>query len=138
MNRHLHSPTQLTEFAREFEEPPDTLFGKIVNRLTNVYNNSYNSVNEAQQPAGRTLAVGQAGAGAVEVPETPDDSPTDLLPNLAPLASSPAAEMARSSLSSSVVSVSNDEASSSSGDKVKPKLNKYFLLFLNTISVVLV
>ncbi|XP_052896757.1 putative 1-phosphatidylinositol 3-phosphate 5-kinase [Anopheles moucheti] len=35
MNRHLHSPTILTEFARTFEEEQETIFSKLVNRLTN-------------------------------------------------------------------------------------------------------
>lgn len=35
MNRHLHSPTILTEFARTFEEEQETIFTKLVNRLTN-------------------------------------------------------------------------------------------------------
>lgn len=46
MNRHLHSPTKLTEFARDFEEEPETFFTKFVNKITNVYNTSYNTVNE--------------------------------------------------------------------------------------------
>ena len=48
MNRHLHSPTKLTEFAREFDEEPETLFTKFVNKLTNAYNTSYNTVNDLQ------------------------------------------------------------------------------------------
>ncbi|KFB47996.1 AGAP005216-PA-like protein [Anopheles sinensis] len=35
MNRHLHSPTILTEFARTFEEEQETIFSKLVNKLTN-------------------------------------------------------------------------------------------------------
>lgn len=47
-HQHLHSPTKLTEFARDFDtEEPDTLFGKLVNRLTNAYNTSYNTINVA-------------------------------------------------------------------------------------------
>ncbi|XP_055381749.1 putative 1-phosphatidylinositol 3-phosphate 5-kinase [Condylostylus longicornis] len=46
MNRHLHSPTKLTEFARNFEEQPETLLTKFVNKITNAYNTSYNTVND--------------------------------------------------------------------------------------------
>lgn len=47
-HRNLHSPTKLTEFARDFDaEPPDTFFGKFVTRLTSAYNTSYNAVNVA-------------------------------------------------------------------------------------------
>lgn len=45
MNRNLHSPTKLTEFARDFDIEPDTFFAKFVNRITNVYNSGYNTVN---------------------------------------------------------------------------------------------
>jgi len=43
MNRNLHSPTKLTEFARNFDEEPETFFTKFVNKLTNAYNNNYNN-----------------------------------------------------------------------------------------------
>uniref|UniRef100_A0A2M4B924 1-phosphatidylinositol-3-phosphate 5-kinase n=1 Tax=Anopheles marajoara TaxID=58244 RepID=A0A2M4B924_9DIPT len=36
MNRHLHSPTVLTEFARNFEDEQETIFTKLVSKLTNV------------------------------------------------------------------------------------------------------
>lgn len=52
MNRHLHSPTKLTEFARDFDEEPETVFSKIVNKLHNAYNTGYNSVNEIPSPGG--------------------------------------------------------------------------------------
>lgn len=45
MNRNLHSPTKLTEFARDFDIEPDTFFTKFVNKITNVYNSGYNTVN---------------------------------------------------------------------------------------------
>lgn len=44
-NRNLHSPTKLTEFARNFDTEPDTLLSKFVNKITYVYNSGYNSVN---------------------------------------------------------------------------------------------
>ncbi|XP_054736493.1 putative 1-phosphatidylinositol 3-phosphate 5-kinase isoform X1 [Anastrepha obliqua] len=47
MNQHLHSPTKLTEFARDFEDDePESLLGRFVNKIQNVYNQSYNTVNE--------------------------------------------------------------------------------------------
>lgn len=56
MNQHLHSPTKLTEFARDFEEEPETLFGRFVNKIQNAYNASYNSVNEI--PSSSTNCTG--------------------------------------------------------------------------------
>lgn len=45
-NQNLHSMTKLTEFARDFEDEPETLFGRFVNKLQNAYNQSYNTVND--------------------------------------------------------------------------------------------
>lgn len=50
MNRHLHSPTKLTEFARNFDEEPETVFSKIVNKLQTAYNTGYNTVNDIPVP----------------------------------------------------------------------------------------
>lgn len=50
MNRHLHSPTKLTEFARDFDEEPETVFSKFVNKLQNAYNTGYNTVNDIPSP----------------------------------------------------------------------------------------
>ncbi|XP_055858683.1 putative 1-phosphatidylinositol 3-phosphate 5-kinase [Episyrphus balteatus] len=47
MNQHLHSPHKLTEFARDFEEEPETLLSKFVSKIQNAYNASYNTVNDA-------------------------------------------------------------------------------------------
>nr|XP_016929259.1 putative 1-phosphatidylinositol 3-phosphate 5-kinase [Drosophila suzukii] len=45
-HQHLHSPSKLTEFARNFEDKPESLFGRVVNKIQNVYNQSYNTVND--------------------------------------------------------------------------------------------
>lgn len=45
-NQNLHSMNKLTEFARDFEEEPETLFGRFVNKIQNAYNQSYNTVND--------------------------------------------------------------------------------------------
>ncbi|EDV54978.1 putative 1-phosphatidylinositol 3-phosphate 5-kinase [Drosophila erecta] len=45
-HQHLHSPTKLTEFARNFGDKPESLFGRVVNKIQNVYNQSYNTVND--------------------------------------------------------------------------------------------
>lgn len=45
MNRNLHSPTKLTEFARDFDTEPDTFLMKFVNKINNAYNSGYNTVN---------------------------------------------------------------------------------------------
>lgn len=52
MHKNLHSPTKLTEFARDWEEEDDTLIGKLVTKLTNVYNTGYNTVNVAPGSSG--------------------------------------------------------------------------------------
>lgn len=57
MNRNLHSPTKMTEFAREFDEEPVTYFSKFVNKLTNAYNNGYNTVNIA--PSQSVVNIGE-------------------------------------------------------------------------------
>lgn len=49
MNRNLHSPTKLTEFARDFDHEPETFLTKFVNRITNAYNTGYNTVNVVSQ-----------------------------------------------------------------------------------------
>lgn len=45
-NQNLHSTSKLTEFARDFEEEPDSIFGRFVNKIQNAYNQSYNTVND--------------------------------------------------------------------------------------------
>lgn len=57
MNRNLHSPTKMTEFAREFDEEPVTYFSKFVNKLTSAYNNGYNTVNIA--PSQSVISLGE-------------------------------------------------------------------------------
>lgn len=49
MNRNLHSPTKLTEFARDFDTEPETFLTKFVNKITNAYNSGYNTVNVVPQ-----------------------------------------------------------------------------------------
>lgn len=49
MNRNLHSPTKLTEFARDFDAEPETFLTKFVNKITNAYNTGYNTVNIVPQ-----------------------------------------------------------------------------------------
>ncbi|XP_052862885.1 putative 1-phosphatidylinositol 3-phosphate 5-kinase [Anopheles cruzii] len=50
MNRHLHSPTVLTEFARNFEDEQETIFTKLVSKLTNTRSIT-------NEPANRAAAV---------------------------------------------------------------------------------
>lgn len=59
MNRNLHSPTKLTEFARDFDIEPDTFLAKFVNKITNVYNSGYNTVNVVPSTSSPVLTVGQ-------------------------------------------------------------------------------
>ncbi|XP_067633023.1 putative 1-phosphatidylinositol 3-phosphate 5-kinase isoform X2 [Eurosta solidaginis] len=78
MNQHLHSPTKLTEFARDFEdEEPDSLIGRFVSKIQNVYNQSYNSVNEVTNPATDGSASSQVSNSnsSVNISTTKTQSP---------------------------------------------------------------
>ncbi|XP_055628535.1 putative 1-phosphatidylinositol 3-phosphate 5-kinase isoform X2 [Toxorhynchites rutilus septentrionalis] len=45
MNKNLHSPTTLTEFARDFEKDSETIFSKIVNKLTTgIYQSGFSEI----------------------------------------------------------------------------------------------
>ncbi|KAH8307595.1 hypothetical protein KR044_004302, partial [Drosophila immigrans] len=46
IHQHLHSPSKLTEFARNFEDKPESILNRMVNKIQNVYNQSYNTVND--------------------------------------------------------------------------------------------
>lgn len=65
VHQHLHSPSKLTEFARNFEDKPDTLFGRVVNKIQNVYNQSYNTVND--------ISSVQVGKSMFYQPDTASD-----------------------------------------------------------------
>lgn len=58
MNQHLHSPHKLTEFARDFEEEPETLLSKFVSKIQNAYNASYNTVNDVPTVSGTGTSSG--------------------------------------------------------------------------------
>ncbi|XP_005181106.2 putative 1-phosphatidylinositol 3-phosphate 5-kinase [Musca domestica] len=58
-NQNLHSMTKLTEFVRDFEEEPDTLFGRFVNKIQNAYNQSYNTVNDLSSVPQQTSSTPQ-------------------------------------------------------------------------------
>lgn len=46
MNRNLHSSTALTEFARDFDEEPETMFSKLVTKFTTgIYNSGSSTSN---------------------------------------------------------------------------------------------
>ncbi|XP_062544870.1 putative 1-phosphatidylinositol 3-phosphate 5-kinase [Armigeres subalbatus] len=46
MNKNLHSSTALTEFSREFEEEPETMFSKLVTKFTaGIYNSGSSTSN---------------------------------------------------------------------------------------------
>lgn len=84
MHKNLHSPTKLTEFARDWEEEQDdTLIGKLVTKLTNAYNTGYNTVNVApqgpSQPPGNDSPKmdAPAAAEAVEALPGPSHSPPE-------------------------------------------------------------
>ncbi|XP_032292442.1 putative 1-phosphatidylinositol 3-phosphate 5-kinase isoform X1 [Drosophila virilis] len=59
IHQHLHSPSKLTEFARNFEDKPESLFGRVVTKIQNVYNQSYNTVND--------ISSGGSGSSSVQV-----------------------------------------------------------------------
>ncbi|TDG46399.1 hypothetical protein AWZ03_007173 [Drosophila navojoa] len=60
VHQHLHSPSKLTEFARNFEDKPDSLFGRVVNKIQNVYNQSYNTVNDISSGTSSSVQVGKS------------------------------------------------------------------------------
>lgn len=67
VHQHLHSPSKLTEFARNFEDKPDTLFGRVVNKIQNVYNQSYNTVNDiSSTQVGKSMFYNDKGASQAE------------------------------------------------------------------------
>lgn len=74
MNRNLHSPTKLTEFARDFDIEPDTFLTKFVNKITNVYNSGYNTVNVVPTSS-PVLGIGQA-AGPSASNVSPNSTPS--------------------------------------------------------------
>ncbi|EDW02504.1 putative 1-phosphatidylinositol 3-phosphate 5-kinase [Drosophila grimshawi] len=88
IHQHLHSPSKLTEFARNFEEKPESLFGRVVNKIQNVYNQSYNTVNDISSGSSSTttnsgaLQVGKskfyAEKAAVNVEAGNDDIESDI------------------------------------------------------------
>lgn len=90
-HQHLHSPTKLTEFARNFEDKPESLFGRVVNKIQNVYNQSYNTVNDissgtssssasAASPSPQPVQVGKSQffADKTEVEASSASRPTTL------------------------------------------------------------
>ncbi|EDW85898.1 uncharacterized protein Dwil_GK23306 [Drosophila willistoni] len=62
-HQHLHSPTKLTEFARDFEDKPESLFDRVVTKIQNVYNQSYNTVNDISSgtSTNTSSSTGQVG-----------------------------------------------------------------------------
>lgn len=49
VNRNLHATDVLTEFARDFEDEPETFLTKIVNKVTTVVNTNYNALSSYPQ-----------------------------------------------------------------------------------------
>lgn len=91
MNRNLHTQNKLTEFSREFEEEPETLFSKFVNKVSSAYNSNYNTINviPANQSASSILSInelpgddslssfGQSSSSVVPKMNTPSPSVSD-------------------------------------------------------------
>lgn len=78
-NQNLHSMTKLTEFARDFEEEPETLFGRFVNKIQNAYNQSYNTVNDLssvnpQSPTPSTTSNNTKSVFYADVSGQPDNT----------------------------------------------------------------
>ncbi|XP_055538718.1 putative 1-phosphatidylinositol 3-phosphate 5-kinase isoform X3 [Wyeomyia smithii] len=58
MNKNLHSPKILTEFARDFEEEPSTLFNKLVKLTASIYNSgSETSSNDNHNVENKTSPI---------------------------------------------------------------------------------
>lgn len=87
MNRNLHSPTKLTEFARDFDDEPETIFSKLVNKFTSAYNSNYNNLSvinpssssPSQSTSASTITINQdAQTSNCLLPEIRDDSTSSL------------------------------------------------------------
>lgn len=63
MNRNLHTKNKLTEFSREFEEEPETLFSKFVSKVSSAYNSNYNTIN--------VIPSNQSGSSVLSINELP-------------------------------------------------------------------
>ena len=73
MNQHLHSPTKLTEFARDFEdEETESILGRFVNKIQNVYNQSYNTVNEVANSSADGTSPAQVSKSSFYADESID------------------------------------------------------------------
>lgn len=55
MNKNLHSLTALTEFARDFEEEPETMFSKLVTKFTTGIYNSGSSTSNLVKTEDKTI-----------------------------------------------------------------------------------
>lgn len=65
MNRNLHTQNKLTEFSREFEEEPETLFSKFVSKVSSAYNSNYNTIN--------VIPPNQSTSSILSINEVPGD-----------------------------------------------------------------
>lgn len=71
MNRNLHSPTKLTEFARDFDAEPETFLTKFVNKITNAYNSGYNTVNVSGSSPNSPLHISRSNSDHTSGPSSP-------------------------------------------------------------------
>lgn len=77
VHQHLHSPSKLTEFARNFEDKPESLFGRVVNKIQNVYNQSYNTVNDISS-GNSSVQVGKSMFYAEKKPSNAETENADV------------------------------------------------------------
>ncbi|KAH8371675.1 hypothetical protein KR093_008430 [Drosophila rubida] len=74
MHQHLHSPSKLTEFARNFEDKPESILNRMVNKIQNVYNQSYNTVNDISSGNSTSVQVGKSKFYSEKKPPNDEES----------------------------------------------------------------
>lgn len=116
MNRNLHSPTKLTEFARDFDAEPETFLTKFVNKITNAYNSGYNTVNVSGSSPNSPLHIPRSNSDQCVTPAQPSPTTDSLHPALP---SEPAEPMSSEHKSTTPTPTTSDSVSmDESGEKV--------------------
>uniref|UniRef100_A0A1I8PLT5 1-phosphatidylinositol-3-phosphate 5-kinase n=1 Tax=Stomoxys calcitrans TaxID=35570 RepID=A0A1I8PLT5_STOCA len=110
-NQNLHSMTKLTEFVRDFEDEPETLFGRLVNKFQNAYNQSYNTVNDLSSATQQSSSSANKSVFYADIKPEANSSMTR--------------DSSSSSVSSSVMrsSTANSNANSDSGSATNDDSN---------------
>ncbi|XP_060652864.1 putative 1-phosphatidylinositol 3-phosphate 5-kinase [Drosophila nasuta] len=81
VHQHLHSPNKLTEFARNFEDKPESILNRMVNKIQNVYNQSYNTVNDISSGSNSSVQVGKSKFYAEKKSPNNEDTMSNITTN---------------------------------------------------------